>query len=294
MALLEEHVDLVTAHGRLRIAIADIRRLELATRIPDSTLRQIEQAIDNLGSAEYRLREKAGAELVALREQAYPAVLHASQSKDAEVRKRAKEIVDKIREKVPAARLRIRTKDIVYTSDSTISGRIEVSSFNGTTKQFGDVKLLLSDASSICFLAGGAEIEVKLDGRHALNNEVWLDTGVDVSENIRLTITASGEIDMYATGGYIGQYVGTPKGKKAWPGNTGLPHEPGTLIGRVGQGGSVFVVRDQYEASAPASGRLYLRAAGNPYNVTTTGQYTIKIQGGTPAPGVATPGAAGP
>jgi hypothetical protein len=42
-------------------------------------------------------------------------------------------------------------------------------------------------------------------------------------------------------------------------------------------------VKDQYEDQAPASGRLYLRAAGNTYSVQTKGEYTIKIQGGIPA-----------
>jgi hypothetical protein len=125
-------------------------------------------------------------------------------------------------------------------------------------------------------------VELKLDGRYALQNEVWLDTGLDVTEHGRLTISATGEIDMYATSGYVGQYVGTPKGKKAWPGSTGLPIEPGTLIGRIGENGKSFVVKDEFDDSAPGTGRLFLRVAGNPYNVQTSGHYTIKIHGGIP------------
>src|SRR5262249_55940296 len=152
--------------------------------------------------------------------------------------------------------------------------------FSATTQQFGSVTLKIADVESMYFLFRGSETELTLDGRYALNNDVWLDTGVDVTERVHLVIMASGEIDMYATQRYVGQYVGSPKGKKAWPGNNGLPHEPGTLLGKIGENGKLFVVKDQFDDFAPATGRLFLRAAGNPYNVTTTGTYTINIQGG--------------
>jgi hypothetical protein len=280
MTIGEEYLELVTAHGKLKIAVAAIRRLDLATRIPETTLRQIDQAIIDLGSPQFNLREKASAELFAQAEKAYPSVLRAAKSSDAETAKRAKDLVVKIRDKVPPQRLRIRDKDVVYTSDSTISGRLELAHFNASTQQFGSVQLKLMDVASMYFLGDGAEVELKLGGRYALNDEVWLDTQIEVTENGSITITASGEIDMYATGGYFGQYVGTPKGKKAWPGSSGLPLEPGTLIGRIGESGKVFTIKDHFEEAAPATGRLYLRAAGNPYNVTTAGEYTIKIHGG--------------
>src|SRR4051812_412068 len=64
MGLLEDYLDLITPHGRLRIAVGELRRIELATRIPDATLRQIDQAIIGLGNTEFRVREKATADLL--------------------------------------------------------------------------------------------------------------------------------------------------------------------------------------------------------------------------------------
>lgn len=285
MIISEDTLELTTAHGKLKIAVGEIRRLELATRIPEPIQKQIDQAVAELGNPQYKIREKATNDLISLREKAYPAVLRVSQTTNAEISKRAKDILEAIRARVPAHKLKVRDKDVVYTSDSMISGRLELPVLNASTLQFGSVQLQLSDAASIYFLAGSTELEVKLDGRYALSTEVWLDTQIDVSEGTRINISATGEIDMYATGGYLGQYVGTPKGKKMWPGSTGLPMEPGTLIARVGETGKVFVVKDQFEDSAPASGRLYLRAAGNPYSVQTQGSYTIKVQGGVPALG---------
>src|SRR5262245_18885978 len=207
MMIAEEYLDFVTAHGKLKIPVADIRRLDLATRISEANQKLIEQSIVDLGSPQFKAREKATTELLNLREKAYPAVLKASQSKDVEIATRAKEILEKIRERVPAHRLRPREKDVIFTSDSTITGKLELNGFNVTTQQFGKVELKLTDVAGLTFLATGGETEVKLDGRYAMNNEIWLDTQVDVSENGRLTITATGEIDMYATGGYEGQYV---------------------------------------------------------------------------------------
>lgn len=282
MAVADEYLELLTSHGKLKIAVANVRRLELATRLTEATHKLIAQCVVDLGNPQFRVREKASAELLALREKAYPAVSKVSKSTDAEVAKRANELLEKIRAKVPASRLKFREKDVVYTTDSTITGRLDLTAFSAMTAQFGPVQLKVADAASIHFLSAGAEIEVSLDGRYAISTEVWLDTGVEVTEQVNLTIIASGEIDMYATDGYVGQYVGTPKGKKAWPGSTGQPLEPGTLIGRIGESGKVFVVKDQFDEFAPASGRLYLRAAGNPYNVRTTGSYSIRIQGGVP------------
>src|SRR5262245_12225471 len=212
MNIGEEFLELVTPHGKLKIAVTDIRRLDLATRIAETTLQKIDQAVADLGSPQFSVREKASAELLAQAEKAYPSVLRATKSPDLETAKRAKDLVAQIKAKVPAQRLRIREKDVVYTSDSTISGRLELGFFTAKTQQFGSVQLKLMDVASMYFLGTGAEVELKLGGRYALNDEVWLDTQIEVTENGSITITASGEIDMYATGGYTGQYVGTPKG----------------------------------------------------------------------------------
>ena len=282
MAIAEEHLEFATPHGKLKIAVADLRRLDLATRLTAAQRKLLAQSLENLGNPQFEVREKAGADLLSLKEKAYPSLLEVSRSPDIEIATRGKDLLGKLQGKVPPQRLRFREKDVVFTSDSTISGKLEPTSLTATSPQFGPVQLNLADIASIIFLNAGQETELKMDGRYALATEVWLDTGLDVTEHVRLTITATGEIDMYPTSGYAGQYVGTPKGKKKWAGSISGMYEPGTLIGRIGEGGTTFLVKDQYEDSAPASGRLFLRAAGNTYNVETSGHYTIKIAGGVP------------
>ncbi len=282
MQFSDEVIEVTTAYGKLKIPAKDVRRLELATRIPDAIKTTIDQAIIDLGSSQYKLREVATRNLAEAKVYAYPALMRAAASDDAEVSKRANELITKLKEEVPAEKLKFREKDIIYTDDSMFAGKIEVSSLKANTNQFGVVQVKLSDIGSIAFLHGGRETELKMDGQYAQQTERWLDTKLDFTEGARIAITADGEIDMYASAGYFGQYVGTPKGKKAWPGNPGLQWEPGTLIGKFGESGKIFVIGEKYEAQSQ-SGRLYIRAGGNPYNVQTQGEYKVKIQGGTKA-----------
>lgn len=149
LLLREEKIALVTPHGKLSIAVADIQRIEFATRISEEDSKRIQAAIIDLGSTEFSKREAANAELLKLREKGYQELLRAAEQKDLEVVRRAKELIQQISASVPADRLTVRPKDVVYTADSMIAGRIEGASFKAHTSQFGSVQLRLADARSI-------------------------------------------------------------------------------------------------------------------------------------------------
>lgn len=281
MQLADEAIEMNTSYGKLKIPTKEIRRLELATRIPDDLRMKIEMALIDLGSSQFKVREAASRTLADAKVYAYPYLLRVASSEDAEVAKRANELLTKLKEEFPAEKLKYREKDVIYTDDSMISGKLEVNSLKAHTQQFGLVQMKLSDIGSIAFLHGGKETEIRLDGQYALQTERWLDTKLDFAEGTRIVIHAEGEIDMYPTAGYVGQYIGSPKGKKVWPGNIAAgTWEPGTLIGKFGENGKVFLIGEKYEGPAQ-TGRLYLRAAGNPYNVQAQGEYKVKITGGT-------------
>lgn len=149
MLLREEKIALVTPHGKLLIAAADIQRIEFATRVSEEDGKRIHAAIHDLGSTEFSKREDASAELLKLREKGYPELLRAAEQKDLEVVRRAKELIQQINASVPAEQLKVRPKDVVYTADSMIAGRIEGASFKAHTSQFGSVQLKLADARSL-------------------------------------------------------------------------------------------------------------------------------------------------
>ena len=89
-ALLEKHVEIVTRYGKLTVPVEEVRKIELGLRIPEETAKRIDAAITRLGSQEFAQREAATAELLELREQAYPALQQAARSTDAEVARRAR------------------------------------------------------------------------------------------------------------------------------------------------------------------------------------------------------------
>lgn len=149
MQLREEKIALATPHGKLHIAVSDVQRIELATRVSDEDAKQIEMAIADLGSDDFGKREAASARLLKLRERAYPALLRAAGQNDPETVRRARELIQQITASVPADRLAERPNDVVYTSDSMIAGRIEAASLRAHTSQFGSVQVKLADVRSL-------------------------------------------------------------------------------------------------------------------------------------------------
>ncbi|MGH7225903.1 MAG: hypothetical protein ACRELF_22010, partial [Gemmataceae bacterium] len=145
MLLRDEKITLATPHGKLLIAVTDIQRIEFATRVSEEDAKRIRTAIANLGSADFSKREAASVQLLKLREKGYPALLRAAKSKDLEVVKRAKELIQQITAGVPAEQLVVRPKDVVRTSDSMISGRIEGVAIKAHTSQFGALQVKLAD-----------------------------------------------------------------------------------------------------------------------------------------------------
>jgi hypothetical protein len=154
LILIDERIELETRYGRLLIPVADIRRIDLAWRLPDDVARRIDAAINDLGSMDFKRREAASAELEALGERAYPALVRAAQKGDAEVVRRAEELLAKIRDAVPPERLELRPHDVIHTEDGHFSGRIAAESLRVRTFQFGEQRLRLADVR--CLAAPGA------------------------------------------------------------------------------------------------------------------------------------------
>jgi hypothetical protein len=52
---------------------------------------------------------------------------------------------------------------------------------------------------------------------------------------------------------------------------------PGTLLGRVGENGAIFVIGDRYEGVPGEEGKLFLYIAPSPNSSIPTGTYTVRI-----------------
>jgi hypothetical protein len=149
MQLRDDKIVLATPHGKLLIAVGDIQRIEFATRVSEADDKRIRAAVADLGSSEFSKREAASADLLKLRHKAYPSLLAAAEQKDAEVARRAKELIQRIAATVPAEQLAVRKMDVIHTADSTISGRIEGVSLRAHTEQFGIVQVKLADVRGL-------------------------------------------------------------------------------------------------------------------------------------------------
>jgi hypothetical protein len=149
LTLREERIELITPYGKLLIPVSDIERIEVAFRLPDEMAKRIEDAVADLGKADFTRREEASAELRRLGVRAYPALLKAEKSSDAEVARRTRELLEKIRGEVPEERLEIRSHDVISTADSKFTGRISAMSLKVNTFQFGEQQLKLSDVREI-------------------------------------------------------------------------------------------------------------------------------------------------
>jgi hypothetical protein len=149
LMLRDEQVSIVTRYGRLTIPIADIRRIEFATRVSDDIARRIETVVPELGNPQFKLREDASAELRGYREKAYPALLAAVKSSDQEIARRAEELLEWLRATVSPELLELRAQDTVHTEDMKIAGRIEAIVLKAHTFQFGEQSLKLADLRSL-------------------------------------------------------------------------------------------------------------------------------------------------
>src|SRR4051794_7920803 len=124
LKLLDDKLELSTKYGVLHVAVADVRRIDFASRVPADVAEKVTLAISKLNHPDFKVREAATNELKGYRERAYPLVLKAIKHDDPEVARRADEVVKFIQNKVPAGMLEARDCDVIHTDDSKITGRL--------------------------------------------------------------------------------------------------------------------------------------------------------------------------
>ena len=145
LTLLEGQVEFLTPHGKLTIPIAEIRKVDLGMRIPDEIASQIQTAIADLGSPQFKKREEAMNLLLKHREKSYGALKVAAKSSDAEVSKRAEELMEKLENLIPESKLTLPDYDVIHTDLSKIAGKIMTPTLRARSFTFGDLQLKLSD-----------------------------------------------------------------------------------------------------------------------------------------------------
>ena len=305
-ALLDKSITIVTRYGKLSVPIDEIRSIEFGLRIPVDIAKRIERAIAHPNHEDFAQRESASAELLELRELAFPALQQAARSPDAEVARRAHAAIKLLVESLPQDKLHVPQHDTVAALDFTIVGRIETPALKARTPYFGETSLNLADLRALRWSANENEKKLTVDaGRYAGQQEAWLDTGIKVRAGGGLLVAATGTVDLQPSepgtlmvgpdgrnplgprgGGFAGGGPGGGRGGKAKGGGmigqarpAVVVQSPGVLVGRIGEFGKVFIIGSQYEGMAPEEGKLYLRIVPSPAG-EASGLYEVRVTSG--------------
>ncbi len=149
LTLLDSAIELMTPHGKLTFPVSEVRKIDLGLRVPEDIAKQIELAVADLGSNDFRKREAGTGTLLKHLDKSVPAVRNALKSTDAEVVKRAEELLEKLEGLVPAGRMEVPEHDVLYTDKSKIAGQILTPTLKAKSFAFGEVQLKLSDAIAL-------------------------------------------------------------------------------------------------------------------------------------------------
>ncbi len=277
MVILQSAIDVQTKYGKLSIPVKEIRRIEFGLHLPDETVEKIDKAIKRLNSESFKERDAAQRELVELGAVAYPSLYRASQSLEPEVVQRARAAIKQLRAKVPAKELRLKAEDYVRTVDFPVMGKIVSPALKARTSYFGALDLKIGELRGITWLAGGGETVLTVDAqKHGSGPNQWMDTNVMIEPDVPLSVVATGEIDLLNDGS--GQFVTGPRGTR----NTGRVGQfpSGSLIGKIGENGTTFLVGDRYERTPTQEGKLYLAIVPGPWNNQVSGSFEVKIATG--------------
>lgn len=280
MLLLQESVEIVTRYGKLAVPTSDIRGIDLGVHLPDGTQEKIDAALKRLSSPSFKERDAAVNDLVALGGHAYPALLRAAKTSELEVAQRVQAAIKRIQAKLTPDLLRTSTNDRVITTDFPISGRIVSPTLRAKTPYFGELALKLPELRSIRWLSGNIDSAMTIEAAKYANNAQWLDTGVTVDGSAGLTITAAGEVDLMNDGS--GDFVTGPGGTRNIGRRGAGGRLPGALIGKIGDGGPIFLIGERYQAFSTPAGKLFLQIVPPPFNngQVPSGSYKVSIRAG--------------
>jgi hypothetical protein len=147
--LTDERIEVSSRYGTLQIPAADIRKIDFALRLSDTTKKQIDNIIAELESTDGQIRKAALRRLAALGPIAYPSLAKVAARGEAAAERRAADLVAKLKETVDSQEFTARELDVIQTVDSTISGHILTPTLKVQTAQFGELSLKIADARSL-------------------------------------------------------------------------------------------------------------------------------------------------
>jgi hypothetical protein len=258
-AALLDAVEVETKFGKFAIPAKEVLSIDFGFRLSPEDDKKLEQAMRDLSSDKFPLREAATKTLMSLGRLAYPAVVEALKGADLETTKRLQLVLKDIQARNMPERLQKRRTDIIRTSDSTITGQIVSQALLFRWDTVGEMKLQLWQLREMRSLLPGGELIANVDASKHGNNMSWMETDFAVVLGTRLQVKATGEINLDPTNMFNNPTSRgiKPDGTPNW--NSGEGYLPGQLLGRIGTSGPIFVLGSRYNAITKNEGKLFLR-----------------------------------
>jgi hypothetical protein len=148
--LADEKIEIATPYGNLYVPAEDVMRIEFALRQQPEIAQLIDQKLAQLKDTDPDVSKAAAAELVAMREQSYLAVVKAATGGDPDLAPAAAKVLDRLKKSVSKAELAaMRASDFIVTPENRIAGQIVNPYLKIRTAQFGSLELKLADARSL-------------------------------------------------------------------------------------------------------------------------------------------------
>lgn len=256
-----------TKYGVLQVPFDEITSMKIGIHYDEGQREAIQKAVKSLSSGVYKEREAATKNLVKFGHHALPFL--PLKSSDTEQQRRAEDVEKKILEANPNV---VPSYDIVRTQEMEIKGEILIDFLEVTAKnqELGLLKPKMTNITQIFVLKmGDGTVTVDAAGK-------WMDTGIALEPNMRLNISAKGQVDLFPM--QPGQYVATPKGYNT--AGKGGQFMAGALIAKIGHS-DPFLVGENFNSVAGKSGNLQLFIVESPWNNVSSGTYQVTIKSGT-------------
>lgn len=262
-----DKLPIKTKYGVLEVPLVEVQSIAVGIHYAKGQKEEIQAAVKEVGSETYSVRAKGSKTLLDHGQHTLPFL--SLDDKDLEIKKRCQEAYDKI----TAANSTLTPQfDVVRTKEMEIKGDIqwEMLEVVSHEKELGTLKLNITSINTLSFTSnGGGEFTLKSD------NANWIDTGLYLTDETRLVVEANGSLDLYPQQN-AGQYITGPNGSSQAQGKGGS-FRAGALIAKVGDNFG-FQVGERYSGTPGKTGRLYLQIVDNPWNVQSSGQYTVKVR----------------
>ena len=291
-ATLLDSVEIETKLGKLTIPANEVHRIDFGFRLSDDDAKKLDEAMRHLKSDKHAFREGATKTLLGMGRLAYPTLLEHRKGSDLETTRRVEDLIKEIQAKAPPGGFITRRTDIVRTSDSVLSGQITLSFLRIHCEIFGEVKAPLWRLRDVRASIG--EVFVAIDASKYGKRTSWMETDFEVTSDLRIEITATGEINMDPNNQLNAPQATRnirPEGTNQL-GSGEPPYLCGMLLGKVGPDGPVFVIGSRHTLVPTREGKLHLRIVTleTTNNIRAEGSYQVRITaepaplGGMPAP----------